>query len=91
MRNSFIAITALISLSSYSFGGDAMTTTLSLREIVDEIAARGSAVIHNGNVTVRLVRDQSQCVLGEQLVPIWINFADVRQHLTGYTCEPIID
>jgi hypothetical protein len=68
-----------------------MTTTLSLREIVDEIAARGSAVIHNGNVTVRLVRDQSQCVLGEQLVPIWINFADVRQHLTGYTCEPIID
>jgi hypothetical protein len=86
-----ITITALVSLSSYSFGRDAMTTAPSLREIVDEVAARGSAIVHNGNATVRLVRDQSQCVLGERLALIWINFADVRQHLAGYTCQPIID
>jgi hypothetical protein len=91
MRNSAIAITALISLTSYSYGSDAMTTTPSLRKIVDEVAAKGSAIVHNGNATIRLVRDQSQCALGEQLTPIWINFADVRQHLVGYTCEPFID
>jgi hypothetical protein len=91
MRSSAIAITALISLTSYSYGSDAMTATPSLRQIVDEVAAKGSAIVHNGNATIRLVRDQSQCALGEQLAPIWINFADVRQHLVGYTCEPLID
>jgi hypothetical protein len=91
MKNSVIAVAALIALTSYSYGGDAMTTTPSLREIVDEIAAKGFAIVHNGNATVRLVRDQSQCALGEQLAPVWINFADVRQHLTGYACQAFID
>jgi hypothetical protein len=91
MRKSAIAVFAIISMTTYASADDETTAMPSLRQIVDEIAASGSALVHNGNSTVRLVRDKSQCELGEQLVPIWINFADVRQHLTGYICQPIID
>jgi hypothetical protein len=91
MRKSAIAAFAIMSMMSYAFADDETTAAPSLRKIVDEIEANGSAIVHNENSTVRLVRDRSQCALGEQLVPIWINFADVRQHLTGYTCQPIID
>jgi hypothetical protein len=91
MRKSAIAVFAIMSMTSYALADDQITAAPSLRNIVDEIEANGSALVHNGNSTVRLVRDKSQCALGEQLVPIWINFFDVRQHLTGYTCQPIID
>ena len=91
MRNSAIAAFAIMSTTSYALASEGRTAAPSLRKIVDEIEATGSALVHNGNSTVRLVRDQSQCALGEQLVPIWINFSDVRQHLTGYTCQPFVD
>jgi hypothetical protein len=87
MRETAITIIALVSMTSNVFAGSAPTPTPSLRQIVDEIAARGFADVHNGDITVRLVRDQSQCARGEELTPIWINFADARQHLTGYACK----
>jgi hypothetical protein len=91
MRDAAIALFAIMSMTSHALADGETTATPSLRKIVDEIADTGSALVHNGNGAVRLVRDQSQCALGEQLTPIWMNFADVRQHLTGYTCQPIID
>jgi hypothetical protein len=91
MGNTAIALFAIMSMTSHALADDETTAAPSLRKVVDEIAARGSALVHNGSSTVRLVRDQSQCALGEQLAPVWINFADARQHLTGYTCQPIID
>jgi hypothetical protein len=91
MRNSAIAIFAVISLTSHALADGEGAATPSLRQIVDEIAATGSALVHNGSSTVRLVRDQNQCALGEQLAFVWINFADARQHLTGHICRPIID
>jgi hypothetical protein len=91
MRNTAIALFAIMSMTSHALADGETTATPSLRKIVDEIAERGSALVHNGSSTVRLVRDQKQCALGEHLAPVWINFADVRQHLTGYTCQPIID
>jgi hypothetical protein len=91
MRKSAVAAFAIMSMTSYALADDETTPAPSLRKIVDEIEANGSVLVHNGNSTVRLVRDKSQCALGEQLVPIWINFFDARQHLTGYTCQPIID
>jgi hypothetical protein len=78
MRNSAIAIFAVISLTSHALADGEGAATPSLRQIVDEIAATGSALVHNGSSTVRLVRDQNQCALGEQLALVWINFADAR-------------
>jgi hypothetical protein len=90
MRNAAVAVIALVSMTSNVVAGGAPNPP-SLRQIVDEIAAKGFADVHNGDVTVRLVRDQGQCALGEQLVPIWINFHEARQHLTGYTCQTLIE
>src|ERR1700722_1638666 len=58
---------------------------------VDEVATGGSTLVHNGNNTNRLVRDESQCAARERLAPIWINLFDVRQHLSGYTCLATVD
>jgi hypothetical protein len=93
MKNSAIAIIALVSMASPAIASNETTATPSLRQIVDQIAAEGSAIVHvDANRTVRLVRDQSQCALDEQLAPVWINFADVRQlHLAGYVCESLIE
>jgi hypothetical protein len=86
-----ISVFVTMSTTSFALASDETTGAPSLRKLVDEIEANGSALVHNGNSTVRLVRDRSQCSPGDQLVPIWINFADVRQHLTGYTCQAIVD
>jgi hypothetical protein len=91
MRNITIAIIAMASMSSFAFASETTPSTPSLRQIVDEIEAKGFADVHNGDFTIRLVRDQGQCALGEELVPIWINFHDARQHLTGYTCQTHYD
>ena len=62
MKNSAIAIIALVSMASPAIASNEMTPTPSLRQIVDQIAAEGSAIVHvDANRTVRLVRDQSQC------------------------------
>jgi hypothetical protein len=86
MRNSASAMVFVL-MTSNAWADSELTASPSLRQIVDEVVAEGSALVHNGNSTVRLVRDQSQCAVGARLVPIWINFADVRQHLSGYTCQ----
>jgi hypothetical protein len=93
MKNPAIAIIALVSVASPAFAGNEMMTTPSLRQIVDQISAEGSAIVHvDANRTVRLVRDQGQCARGERLAPVWINFTDVRQlHLAGYVCETLIE
>jgi hypothetical protein len=59
MRNSAIAIFAIISMTSHALADGEVAATSSLRQIVDEIAATGSALVHNGSSAVRLVRDQN--------------------------------
>ena len=91
MRRSVLATIFSVLVASSAFASDGVTTSQSVRQIVDEVVIRGFALVHNGNNTIRLVRDQSQCAPGEQLTPIWINFFDVRQHLSGYTCQANIE
>jgi hypothetical protein len=91
MRGSVVATIVSVSVASSALASDGTTTSPSLRQIVDEVATKGSALVHNGNSTIRLVHDQSQCGPGERLAPIWINFFDVRQHLSGYTCQADIE
>jgi hypothetical protein len=91
MRCIAIAIVALTSMSSCALAGEPTTSTPSLRQIVDEIEAKGFIDVHNGDFTIQLVRDHGQCALGEDLTPIWINFHDARQHLTGWTCQTHYD
>jgi hypothetical protein len=91
MKHFAITAFAIVSMTSYASASDETPAAPSLRRTVDDIEANGFALVHNGNSIVRLVRDRSQCAPGEQLALIWINFADVRQHLVGYTCQPIVD
>jgi hypothetical protein len=91
MRGSIVAQILSICVASSALASEELATSPSLRQIVDEIATTGSALVRNGNSTIRLVRDQRQCAPGEQLTLTWINFFDVRQHLGGYTCQPRIE
>jgi hypothetical protein len=87
MKSSIVAALFFVSTAPPAWAAEEATTSPPLRQIVDKVVVEGSAVVHNGDRTIRLVRDQSQCAQGEQFVPIWINFFDVRQHLSGYTCR----
>jgi hypothetical protein len=87
MKNSIVAAIFLVSMAPPVWAAEKATPSPPLRQIVDQVVVDGSAIVHNGDSTIRLVRDQSQCAPGEQLAPIWINFFDVRQHLSGYACR----
>jgi hypothetical protein len=56
MKNPIVAAIFLVSMARPVWAAEEATTSPPLRQIVDRVVIDGSAIVHNGNSTIRLVR-----------------------------------
>lgn len=61
---------------------------LSCRRASSLVAKEGAIVLNTSDATFeRIVRDQSFCERGEQIMPAWVQATDIANCMIGYTCE----